>query len=450
MISHFEIHETLRMFREQHLDVRTITMGISLLSCADSNAERACQRIYDHICWQADKLVSVRDDISNRYGIPIVHTRVSVTPISIVAAASDAEHYVDYAIALDKAADTVGVDYIGGFTALVHKGISRADKKLIDSIPAALNECERVCASVNVASTRSGINMNAVYELARSIKLTAEQSKTGAAGAKLVVFANVPEDNPFMAGAFHGVGETDAVVHVGVSGPGAIYAAMREHPDASLDVLAETIKRTAFKISRVGQLVLDEASRCLGIERGIVDLSLAPTPEVGDSVARIIEEMGIEGCGAPGSTAALALLTDAVKKGGMMASSNVGGLSGAFLPVSEDSGMAEAVRSGSLCLEKLEAMTAVCSVGLDMIVLPGDSRVETIAAIIADEMAIGVVNNKTTAARLILAIGKQAGDTLVLGGLLGESPVLPVSSFESNKFIARGGRIPAPSTSVRN
>lgn len=451
-MNNMEILETLKMIQDQHLDIRTITMGISLLDCADSNTEKSLVRIYDKITKSAENLVKVGEEIEKEYGIPIIHKRISVTPISLVAAASDATSYVGYAKAMDRAAKTCGVNFIGGFSALVHKGYTKADRILIQSIPQALAETDRVCSSVNVGTTKAGLNMNAVKDMGEIIKKTAAlTAQDGGLGcAKLVVFCNVPEDNPFMAGAFHGVGEPERVINVGVSGPGTVKHALEQVKDGDFETLAETIKKTAFKITRMGQLVAKEASRRLDVPFGIVDLSLAPTPAIGDSVAHILEEMGLEKTGAPGTTAALALLNDAVKKGGVMASSYVGGLSGAFIPVSEDAGMIDAVSCGALNLEKLEAMTCVCSVGLDMIVVPGDTSAATISAIIADEAAIGMVNTKTTAVRVIPAPGKQVGDMVEFGGLLGSGPVMAVSRYDSSAFINRGGRIPAPMHSLKN
>jgi uncharacterized protein (UPF0210 family) len=452
LFSFEEINETIKMIEVQNLDVRTITMGISLLDCIDSDAGKACKKIYEKICHRAKDLTRVGEEIELEYGIPIINKRISVTPISIVAAASPLDHYIDYAMTLEKAALETGVNFIGGFSALVHKGYAKGDRVLIYSIPEALCETERVCSSVNIATTKAGINMDAVKEMGVVVKRTATLSKDrdGIGCAKLVVFANTPEDNPFMAGAFHGIGEYECAINVGVSGPGVIKSVLETMKDSSFDEIAVAIKNTAFKITRMGQLVAREASRRLDVPFGIIDLSLAPTPAVGDSVARIIEEMGIESCGAPGSTAALALLNDAVKKGGVMASSHVGGLSGSFIPLSEDSGMVEALERGSLCLEKLEALTSVCSVGLDMIAIPGDVPPETISAIIADEAAIGVMNNKTTAVRLIPVPGKKAGDRVEFGGLLGSTKIMDVSRFSSALFINRGGRIPAPVISLRN
>ena len=452
MIGPFEIIETIKMIQKEHLDIRTITMGISLRDCCSSNSKEAREKMYNKITRCAKDLVKVGEDIEREFGIPIINKRISVTPISIIAESSDEEDYVRFAETLDKAADSVGVNFIGGFSALVHKGYTKGDKKLINSIPEALSTTKKVCSSVNIASTKSGINMDCVKEMGHTIKKAAELTSDsgGIACAKLVVFANVPEDNPFMAGAFHGVGEAECVINVGVSGPGVVKCALEKVRDADFEAVSETIKKTAFKITRMGQLVAREASKRLGVSFGIVDLSLAPTPAMGDSVAHILEEMGIEKCGAHGTTAALALLNDAVKKGGVMASSFVGGLSGAFIPVSEDAGMIEAVQKGALSIDKLEAMTCVCSVGLDMIVVPGSTSAETISAIIADEAAIGVVNNKTTAVRIIPAPGKKVGDMVEFGGLLGKGPVMKLSDYSSKDFINRGGRIPAPLHSLRN
>ena len=452
MLNQKEILSTIEMIAQQHLDIRTITMGISLLDCADPDAGRACSKIYDKITRRAEKLVSVGEDIEREFGIPIVNKRISVTPIALVAAASDTQNFSAFAAAMDRAALTTGVNFIGGFSALVHKGMTNADERLILSIPEALSQTERVCASVNVGSTRAGINMDAVRLMGKTVVRAAELTKDrNCIGcAKLVVFCNAVEDNPFMAGAFHGVGEAESVINVGVSGPGVVKHAIEAVRGQPFHVLAETIKKTAFRITRAGQLVALEASRRLDTPFGIVDLSLAPTPAVGDSVARILEEMGLEVCGTHGTTAALALLNDAVKKGGVMASSSVGGLSGAFIPVSEDEGMIAAAQSGTLCLDKLEAMTCVCSIGLDMIAVPGDTPAETIAAIIVDEAAIGMVNQKTTAVRLIPAPGKRVGDAIEFGGLLGNAPVMPVHGESSADFIRRGGRIPAPLHSLRN
>jgi len=452
LMNPFEILETLHMIEAEKLDIRTITMGISLRDCADHDGATARRRIFGKITRCADRLVAVADEIEKEFGIPIINKRIAVTPIALVAEASADEDYVAFAETLERAAKAVGVNFIGGFTALVHKGYTAGDRKLIRSIPEALAITERVCSSVNVATTRAGINMDAVREMGEIIKQAAERTgdRGGIGAAKLVVFANAVEDNPFMAGAFHGIGEPECVINVGVSGPGVVASALKQVPGADFGVVADTIKRTAFKITRMGQLVAQEASRRLGVPFGIVDLSLAPTPAVGDSVAHILEEMGLERCGAAGSTAALALLNDAVKKGGIMASSYVGGLSGAFIPVSEDAGMIQAAEEGVLSIEKLEAMTAVCSVGLDMIAVPGDTPAETLAGIIADVAAIGVINNKTTAVRIIPVPGKTVGDSVEFGGLLGRAPVMPVSTLNSAPFILRGGRIPAPMQGVRN
>ena len=440
------VTETIAMIEEQNFDIRTITMGISLLDCIDPDIDKAAEKIYAKITDKARDLVKVGNEISAELGIPIVNKRVCVTPIAIIGAATDAVSYVPLAKAMDEAAKKVGIDFIGGFSALVQKGYAKGDKILIDSIPAALAATQKVCSSVNIGSTKTGINMSAVADMGRVIKETARLSDLGA--AKLVVFANAVEDNPFMAGAFHGVGEAEVVINVGVSGPGVVKRALEKVRGASFDVVAETVKKTAFKITRIGQLVGQMASERLGVKFGIVDLSLAPTPAVGDSVARVLEEMGLERIGTHGTTAALALLNDAVKKGGVMACNQVGGLSGAFIPVSEDEGMIAAVRAGSLSLEKLEAMTAICSVGLDMIAIPQDTPEQTIAAIIADEAAIGVINQKTTAVRIIPK-GKE-GDTLEFGGLLGSAPVMSVNKNSSADFIARGGQIPAPIHSFKN
>ncbi len=447
-----QILETIKMIEEEKLDIRTITMGISLLDCIDSNGEKARQKIYDKITTLAKDLVKVGDQITSEFGIPIINKRISVTPISLIAGASDDKDYVAFAKTLDSAAKAVGVNFIGGFSALVQKGYHKGDEILIKSIPQALAQTERVCASVNVGSTQTGINMDAVKQMGQIIKQAAELTadNSSMACAKLVVFANAVEDNPFMAGAFHGVGEADCVINVGVSGPGVVKRALEKVKGQPFDVVAETIKKTAFKITRMGQLVGKEASERLGVKFGIVDLSLAPTPAIGDSVAHILEEMGLEVVGTHGTTAALAMLNDAVKKGGVMACGHVGGLSGAFIPVSEDAGMIDAVNCGALNLEKLEAMTCVCSVGLDMIAIPGDTSAETISAIIADEAAIGVINHKTTAVRIIPAVGLKVGDNIEFGGLLGHAPVMPVSKFSSFDFIHRGGRIPAPIHSFKN
>lgn len=452
MINRNDIMQTVEMIGQQHLDVRTITMGISLRDCAHQSALVCCDKIYDKICRLAKDLVRTGEDIENEFGIPIVNKRVSVTPISIVAEGSDAKNYTVFAKALDRAANEVGINFLGGFSALVHKGLTGGDSKLIDSIPEALSSTELVCASVNVATTKAGINMDAVAKMGQIIKQAAEMTadRNGLACAKLVVFANAVEDNPFMAGAFHGIGEPECVINVGVSGPGVVYHALKGAAGQPFDAVAEIIKRTSFRVTRMGQLVAQEASARLGVPFGVVDLSLAPTPAVGDSVADILEEMGLESVGAHGTTAALALLNDAVKKGGIMASSHVGGLSGAFIPVSEDAGMIAAARRGDLTLEKLEAMTCVCSVGLDMIAVPGDTSAQIISAIIADESAIGVVNNKTTAVRIIPAPGRRVGDQVDFGGLLGSAPVMPVNRCSPAGFIARGGRIPAPMHSLRN
>ena len=452
MIRPEEVLETIEMIDRENLDIRTITMGISLRDCADSSAEKSYTRIYDKITRLAGRLVDTAVDIETEFGIPIINKRISVTPVALVAEPSDAEDYVRFAETLDRAAAETGVDFIGGFSALVHKGFTPGDEKLLDSIPEALARTAKVCSSVNIATTRAGINMDAVARMGRIIKetaaLTAEDGGLGC--AKLVVFCNVPEDNPFMAGAFHGIGEPDSVINVGISGPGVVQSAIRKIPGRDFGAVAEQIKRSAFKITRIGELVAREASTRLSTRFGIVDLSLAPTPAMGDSVAHILEEMGLEKCGAPGTTAALALLNDAVKKGGAMASSYVGGLSGSFIPVSEDAGMIDAVRCGSLSIEKLEAMTCVCSVGLDMIAVPGDTSAETISGIIADEAAIGMVNHKTTAVRVIPAPGTVIGDTVEFGGLLGSGPVMKVNGFSNDDFIRRGGRIPAPINGMKN
>lgn len=448
-----EIAETRGMVSEQHLDIRTITMGISLMGCADESIEKMSTKIYDRVTKTAEQLVPTAEALEREYGIPIVNKRVSVTPIAQIAAACPDEDLTPLAHALDRAAETLGIDYLGGFSALVQKGIGNADRRLIQSIPEALAQTSRVCSSVNVASLRAGINMDAVLMVAQTVldsaRLTADRESVGA--SKFVVFANMVEDSPFMAGATHGSGEADAVINVGVSGPGVMAAALEQLPEsADMMEVAEKIKQTAFKITRAGELMSREAARRLGVEKGIVDLSLAPTPAVGDSVARILEIIGVGACGGPGTTAALALLNDCVKKGGVMASSSVGGLSGAFIPVSEDAGMIEAVEAGALSLEKLEAMTCVCSVGLDMIAIPGDTSVETIAGIIADEMAIGVINNKTTAVRIIPAIGKGLGESVDYGGLFGRAPIMPVNPHAGTVFAHRGGRFPAPLNSLKN
>ena len=447
-----DILETIRMIQDECLDIRTTTMGISLLDCIDPDINKACDKVYDKITRKAEKLVETGEKIEKEYGIPIINKRIAVTPIAMLAAACPKDSPVKFAKALQRAAETCGVNFVGGYSALVHKGFSAGDLELIRSIPEALDVTTRLCSSVNVGSTRSGINMDAVRIMGdivlESAKLTADRQCVGP--SKLVIFCNAPEDNPFMAGAFHGVGEPDCVINVGVSGPGVVRSTVSKYPDASIDQIADIIKKTAFKITRMGQLVGAKASQMLGVPFGIVDLSLAPTPAVGDSVAHILEAMGLETCGTHGTTAALALLNDAVKKGGVMASSNVGGLSGAFIPVSEDAGMIDAAVDGTLTLTKLEAMTSVCSVGLDMIAVPGDIEASTISAIIADEMAIGMVNQKTTAVRLIPAIGLKEGDMLEFGGLFGSAPVMPVKRKSAEKFIARGGRIPAPMHSIKN
>ncbi|EAG9230069.1 PFL family protein [Listeria monocytogenes] len=447
-----QILETIRMIEEEKLDIRTITMGISLLDCMDGDGEVARKKIYQKIVTKARNLVAVGEAIESEFGIPIINKRISVTPIAIIAGSSDDADYVEFAKTLDAAAKEVGVNFIGGYSALVQKGYTKGDEILIRSIPQALAQTERVCSSVNVGSTRTGINMDAVRQMGEIIKETADLTADtqGLGCAKLVVFANAVEDNPFMAGAFHGVGEADCVINVGVSGPGVVKRAIEKVKGEPFDIVAETVKQTAFKITRMGQLVGQVASEKLGVPFGIVDLSLAPTPAIGDSVAHILEEMGLEMVGTHGTTAALALLNDAVKKGGVMACGHVGGLSGAFIPVSEDAGMIEAVQQGALNLEKLEAMTAICSVGLDMIAVPGDTTAETLAAMIADEAAIGVINNKTTAVRVIPASGTKVGDMVEFGGLLGTAPVMPVNGKSSVDFIARGGRIPAPIHSFKN
>ena len=452
MLNLQNIFDTIDMIDKQHLDIRTITMGISLLDCVSEDPKRCCDKIYDKICARAEHLVKTGEDIESEFGIPIVNKRISVTPIALIAGSCETEDYVPFAKTLDRAAKTCGVNFIGGYSALVQKGFAKGDELLLRAIPQALAETDLVCSSVNVGSTKAGINMDAVARMGRIIKQTAHLTREtdGLGCAKLVVFCNAVEDNPFMAGAFHGVGEADSVVSVGVSGPGVVYHALQKCKGQPFDVVAETIKKTAFQITRMGQMVATEASRRLDTPFGIVDLSLAPTPAIGDSVARILEEMGLAVCGTHGTTAALALLNDAVKKGGVMASSHVGGLSGAFIPVSEDAGMIAAAEAGRLTIEKLEAMTCVCSVGLDMIAVPGDTPAETISAIIADEAAIGMINNKTTAVRIIPAPGKQVGDTVAFGGLLGSAPVMPVNRCSAAEFIARGGRIPAPLHSLKN
>lgn len=451
MLNTYDILETIRMIQDECLDIRTTTMGISLLDCGDSDIDKSCQKVYDKICKKAEKLVSTGEDIEKEYGIPIINKRVSVTPIAILAGISGGDP-VKYALTLEKAAQQIGVNFIGGYSALVQKGFAAGDMELINSIPEALSRTEHLCSSVNIGSTKAGINMDAVKIMGQQVKKAAELTKDRdcIAAGKLVVFCNAPEDNPFMAGAFHGVSEPDCVINVGVSGPGVVRAAVSKYPDYSINEIAELIKKTAFKITRMGQLVGAVASERLGVPFGIVDLSLAPTPAVGDSVAHILEEIGLEQCGAAGTTACLAMLNDAVKKGGVMASSSVGGLSGAFIPVSEDAGMIDAARNGILTIEKLEAMTAVCSVGLDMIVIPGDTTPEVISGIIADEAAIGMVNGKTTAVRVIPAIGKNVGDELEFGGLLGSGPVMKVNTKQPSKFINRGGKIPAPLHSLKN
>lgn len=447
-----KIVETVKMIQEEHLDIRTVTMGISLLDCIRSDIDATCSRVYEKICAKAGSLVPVCQDIETMLGIPIINKRISITPAAMLIGKGCQADCVKLAETLEAAAKTTGVNFIGGFSALVHKGYTEADRTLIDSIPEALLATSRVCCSVNVGTTKAGINMDAVKTMGQIIKKAADSSADtgGASCARIVVFANAPEDNPFMAGAFHGVGEPECVINVGVSGPGVVKCALEQVRGQDFSVVAETIKKTAFKVTRMGQLVAREASQRLGVSFGIVDLSLAPTPAVGDSVARILEEMGLERCGAHGTTAALALLNDAVKKGGVMASSHVGGLSGAFIPVSEDEGMIDSVLHGSLSIEKLEAMTCVCSVGLDMIVVPGDTPASTLSAIIADEAAIGMVNCKTTAVRIIPAPGLHVGDTVEFGGLLGSGPVMAVNPFSSEKFIERGGRIPAPIHSLKN
>ena len=452
MLDTRDILETIQMIREENLDIRTITMGISLFDCVSDDGDRLCQNIYDKITRSAEHLVATGQDIEKKYGIPIVNKRVSVTPISLVAGNQSPEVFLKLAHTLQRAADTVGVNFIGGDSALVHKGMTQGDRNLISVIPEALAETDLVCSSVNVATTKAGINMDAIRLMGSTIKraaaLTADRNSIGC--AKLVVFANVPEDNPFMAGAFHGVGEPDTVINVGVSGPGVVSSAIERAGDCDLSALADLIKKTAFKITRVGQLVASEAANRLGVPFGIVDLSLAPTPAIGDSVALILENMGLESCGAHGTTACLAMLNDAVKKGGVMASSHVGGLSGAFIPVSEDAGMIAAAKSGALSIEKLEAMTAVCSVGLDMIAVPGDTSEDVICGLIADEISIGVVNTKTTAVRVIPAVGKTVGDEVDFGGLLGSAPIMALRPYSPAKFVRRGGRIPAPIHSLKN
>ncbi len=452
MLNARDILETITMIQDEHLDVRTITMGISLLDCCHSDVDTMCARVYNKITRYAKDLVSTGEQIEKEFGIPIINKRISVTPAAMILASCDDKDAVKLAKTLEKAAVACGVNFLGGFSALVQKGFGPGDRELIEAIPEALSVTDHICSSVNIGSTKTGINMDAVammgHVVRKSAELTADRDCIGP--AKLVVFCNAPEDNPFMAGAFHGAGEPDCVINVGVSGPGVVRAALAKAGDCDLTEVADIIKKTAFKITRMGQLVASEASRRLGVPFGIVDLSLAPTPAIGDSVAHILEEMGLEACGCHGTTAALALLNDAVKKGGVMASSHVGGLSGAFIPVTEDAGMIDAARSGALTLNKLEAMTAVCSVGLDMINIPGDTPAEVISAIIADEAAIGMVNSKTTAVRVIPAIGKGVGEELSFGGLLGSGPVMPLSTYSPAKFISRGGRIPAPMQSLKN
>ena len=452
MLNARDILETITMIQDEHLDVRTITMGISLLDCCHSDVDTMCQRVYDKITRYAKDLVKTGEQIEKEFGIPIINKRISVTPAAMILASCEDKDAVKLAKTLERAAVTCGVNFLGGFSALVQKGFGPGDKELIEAIPEALSVTDHICSSVNIGSTKAGINMDAVAMMGKvvrkSAELTADRDCIGP--AKLVVFCNAPEDNPFMAGAFHGAGEPDCVINVGVSGPGVVRAALAKAGDCDLTAVADIIKKTAFKITRMGQLVASEATRRLGVPFGIVDLSLAPTPAIGDSVAHILEEMGLECCGCHGTTAALALLNDAVKKGGVMASSHVGGLSGAFIPVTEDAGMIDAARCGALTITKLEAMTAVCSVGLDMINIPGDTPAEVISAIIADEAAIGMVNSKTTAVRVIHAIGKQVGEELSFGGLLGSGPVMPLSTYSPAKFISRGGRIPAPMQSLKN
>ena len=452
MLNTQDILETIQMIRQENLDIRTITMGISLFDCVSDDADKLCDRIYDKITRSAENLVRTGESIEKDYGVPIVNKRVSVTPVSLIGGNLSKDGFLKVAHTLQRAAETTGINFIGGYSALVHKGMTVGDRNLIAAIPEALAETEMVCSSVNVATTKAGINMDAIRlmgeTIVRAAELTKDRNSIGC--AKLVVFANVPEDNPFMAGAFHGVGEPDRVINVGVSGPGVVSSAIRRMGGGDLSELAELIKKTAFKITRVGQLVASEASKRLGVPFGIIDLSLAPTPAIGDSVAQILEEMGLESCGAHGTTACLAMLNDAVKKGGVMASNHVGGLSGAFIPVSEDAGMIAAVERGALSIEKLEAMTAVCSVGLDMIAIPGDTPVDVICGIIADEISIGVVNTKTTAVRVIPAYGKKPGDSVEFGGLLGYAPIIELNPYSPAKFIGRGGRIPAPIHSLKN
>jgi len=452
MINKDNILETIRMIQEENLDIRTITMGISLFDCADSDGAKAREKIRSKINRLAGNLVQVGQDIETEYGIPIVNKRIAVTPISLIASATSEESYVEFARLLDKTAKEVGVDFIGGFSALVHKGCTRGDRILLQSIPEALATTDVVCSSINVGTTRAGLNMDIIREMGKVIKdiarLSADRNSIGC--AKLTVFCNAVEDNPFMAGAFTGIGEPECAINVGISGPGVIRSAVEKVKGQSFDALADTIKRMAFKITRAGQLVASEASKRLNVEFGIVDLSLAPTPRVGDSIANILEEMGLESCGAHGSTAALALLTDSIKKGGLMACAHAGGLSGAFIPVSEDAGMIQAVKKGAISIDKLEAMTCVCSVGLDMIAIPGDTPAETISAIIADEAAVGMMNHKTTSVRIIPVFGKKVGDEVSFGGLLGQAPIMPVNPFSSKEFIQRSGKIPAPVHSFRN
>ncbi len=448
MIDAYDVIDTIKMIEEEHLDIRTVTMGISLVDCIRGSIKETADLIYNKITKKAEKLVPTAENISREYGVPIVNKRVSVTPISILGGAVETEDLTPLALAMQRAADTLGIDFIGGFSALVEKGFTKGDLRLINSLPSALGSTRNVCASINVGSSKAGINMDALKLMGQIIKKIAERDFMGC--AKLVVFANAVQDNPFMAGAFHGVGEPECVINVGVSGPGVVKSALEKAPEADLTEVSEIIKKTAFKITRMGQLVNSLVSERLGVPSGIVDLSLAPTPAVGDSVARILEEMGLETCGGCGTTACLALLNDAVKKGGVMASSHVGGLSGAFIPVSEDEGMIAAAKSGVLTLEKLEAMTAVCSVGIDMVAVPGDTSAEVISAMIADEIAIGVINTKTTAVRIIPAAGKKVGDEIELGGLLGSAPIMPIKSTSPAKFINRGGLIPAPLHSLKN
>ena len=452
MINTKDILETIKMIEEEHLDIRTITMGISLRDLAADDINVLADKVYDKVTRRAEKLVATGEQIERELGIPIINKRISVTPIAMVGATSGANSYVPLAKALDRAADTTGVNFVGGFSALVQKGFAKGDEILINSIPEAMAETNLVCSSVNVASTKAGVNLDAIGLMGRIIKQTAELTKDNDSMgcSKLVVFANAVDDNPFMAGAFHGIGEPETVINVGVSGPGVVQSAIRRAGDCSIGEVADVIKKTAFKITRMGQLVGALASQRLGVPFGIVDLSLAPTPAIGDSVARILEEVGLEVCGGCGTTAILAMLNDAVKKGGVMASSSVGGLSGAFIPVSEDEGMIAAAQAGALTLEKLEAMTAVCSVGIDMVAVPGDTTAEVISGLIADEIAIGVVNTKTTAVRVIPAIGKKVGDMVEFGGLLGAAPIMPIKTGSPAKFIGRGGRIPAPIQSLKN